>query len=256
MKFYVAITDLSWYSYLADQKPDEVNFWRPSGLDTFRAVDPGEPFLFKLHSPRNFIVGGGFFSRFTQCPVHYAWDAFQYKNGTPSFTQFRELLGQRRGLSGPIGQEEIIGCILLQQPFFFSRTNGFLPVIGVRESNEERGMTLKRSKVRASGRKFRPVWRDPPQLWTSPLVSRPRNTENLKSSCRAWVKERSASLWPTRTSVDARSPRRGYCMFSNQRILSPTPLAARIPRRMAFCYAKIFIPYSIWLSDRDTRIQS
>jgi len=63
MKFYVGITDLSWYSYLADQKPDEVNFWRPSGLDTFRAVEPGEPFLFKLHSPRNFIVGGGFFSR-------------------------------------------------------------------------------------------------------------------------------------------------------------------------------------------------
>lgn len=119
MRFYVGITDLSWYSYLADQRPDEVNFWRPSGLDTFRAIEPGEPFLFKLHSPRNFIVGGGFFSRFTQCPVHYAWDAFQYKNGTASFTQFRELLGQRRGLAGPIAQEEIIGCILLQQPFFF-----------------------------------------------------------------------------------------------------------------------------------------
>jgi putative restriction endonuclease len=117
--FYVGITDFSWYSYLAEQKPDEVNFWRPSGLDTFRAVEPGEPFLFKLHSPRNFIVGGGFFSRFIQCPVHYAWDAFQNKNGTPTFTKFRELLGERRGLSGPIGQGEVIGCILLQQPFFF-----------------------------------------------------------------------------------------------------------------------------------------
>jgi putative restriction endonuclease len=126
MKFYVAITDPTWYAYLADQKPDEVNFWRPSGGDTFRALDPGEPFLFKLHSPQNFIVGGGFFSRFTQCPVHYAWDAFQQKNGTPSFTQLRELLGQRRGLGGPIGSEEIIGCILLQQPFFL-KPNEWIP---------------------------------------------------------------------------------------------------------------------------------
>lgn len=118
MKFYVGITDASWYSYLADQRPDEVNFWRPSGEDTFRALDPGEPFLFKLHSPKNFIVGGGFFSRFTQCPVRYAWEAFQQKNGTPSFTELCELIGQRRGLHGPIGPEDIIGCILLQQPFF------------------------------------------------------------------------------------------------------------------------------------------
>jgi len=122
MQIYVGITDPRWYSYLATQKPDEVNFWRPSGQDTFRALEPGEPFLFKLHSPQNFIVGGGFFSRFTQCPVHYAWDAFQHKNGTESFTQLRELIGQRRGLGGPIGSNEIIGCILLQQPFFFKPT--------------------------------------------------------------------------------------------------------------------------------------
>lgn len=122
MKFYVGITDQSWYGYLAEQRPDEVNFWRPSGADTFRALDPGEPFLFKLHSPQNFIVGGGFFSRFVQCPVHYAWDAFQQKNGTPSYNQFRELLGKRRALAGPIEGKEVIGCILLQQPFFLKET--------------------------------------------------------------------------------------------------------------------------------------
>ena len=122
MQIYVGITDPRWYSYLAAQKPDEVNFWRPSGEDTFRALEPGEPFLFKLHSPQNFIVGGGFFSRFTQCPIHYAWDAFQQKNGAESFMQLRQLIGQRRGLGGPIGPNEIIGCILLQQPFFFKPT--------------------------------------------------------------------------------------------------------------------------------------
>jgi len=36
-----------------------VNFWQPSGKQQFRALAPGELFLFKLHSPDNFIVGGG-----------------------------------------------------------------------------------------------------------------------------------------------------------------------------------------------------
>lgn len=123
MKFYVGITDLSWFNFLSEQKPDEVNFWRPLGKDTFRALDPGEPFLFKLHSPQNFIVGGGFFSRFTQSPVRYAWEAFQQKNGTPSFGQLRDLLGRRRGLAGPVDPDEVIGCILLQQPFFFEQSD-------------------------------------------------------------------------------------------------------------------------------------
>ena len=119
MKFYVAITDLDWYSYLSGQQPDEVNFWQPSGGRTFRALEPGEPLLFKLHSPQNFIVGGGFFSRFTQCPASYAWDAFQNKNGAPTFTEMRKRIQKYRRSDAPIGPDEIIGCILLQQPFFF-----------------------------------------------------------------------------------------------------------------------------------------
>jgi len=30
-----------------------INFWQPSGGRQFRVLQPGEPFLFKLHSPRN-----------------------------------------------------------------------------------------------------------------------------------------------------------------------------------------------------------
>lgn len=119
MKFYVAITDFSWFTYLADRAPDEVNFWQPSGGRMFRALEPGEPLLFKLHAPRNFIVGGGYFSRFTQCPVSYAWDAFQYKNGTQTFAEMRERVQKYRRSEAPMQPNEIIGCILLQQPFFF-----------------------------------------------------------------------------------------------------------------------------------------
>lgn len=41
------------------QQPNlgEVNFWAPSTAN-FRALQPGELFLFKLYAPRNVIVGG------------------------------------------------------------------------------------------------------------------------------------------------------------------------------------------------------
>jgi putative restriction endonuclease len=57
---YVGMTDYNWYQYLRSIKPDEVNFWQPKDTRFFRALEPGELFLFKLHSPRNYIVGGGF----------------------------------------------------------------------------------------------------------------------------------------------------------------------------------------------------
>ena len=36
-------------------------------------MDAGWPFLFKLHSPHNFVVGGGSFVRFTALPCFLAW---------------------------------------------------------------------------------------------------------------------------------------------------------------------------------------
>jgi hypothetical protein len=42
-----------------------VNFWQPSGSREFKVLQPGEPFLFKLHSPDNFIVGSGFYVRYS-----------------------------------------------------------------------------------------------------------------------------------------------------------------------------------------------
>ena len=63
MKLYVGITDYDWFKlHTSNESVDEVNFWRPSSTATFKALHWGEPFLFKLHSPRNFIVGGGFFT--------------------------------------------------------------------------------------------------------------------------------------------------------------------------------------------------
>ena len=64
MKLYIGVTDNDWFRFLRAREPapTEANFWQPSGSRDFRALQPGEPFLFKLHSPENYIAGGGFFA--------------------------------------------------------------------------------------------------------------------------------------------------------------------------------------------------
>jgi putative restriction endonuclease len=61
MRLFVGVTDYDWFQLRAGKLGvDEVNFWRPSPEAGFKALSPGELLLFKLHSPRNFIAGGGF----------------------------------------------------------------------------------------------------------------------------------------------------------------------------------------------------
>jgi putative restriction endonuclease len=118
--FYVAITDDDWFSYLsASGSLEEVNFWQPSAGRQFKILQPGEPFLFKLHSPKNYIVGGGFFSYFTILPVSFAWRAFTTKNGAQSETEMRARISRYRRTAQAQAEDYEIGCILLQAPFFF-----------------------------------------------------------------------------------------------------------------------------------------
>lgn len=119
MKVWVGVTDKSWFDYLARLRPDEVNFWQPSGSRTFRALVPGEPFLFKLHAPNNFIVGGGFFVRYSALPASLAWDAFQDKNGVASLEDLRSRV--RRYRPSDTALDPVIGCNVLVEPFFFER---------------------------------------------------------------------------------------------------------------------------------------
>jgi len=85
MYFWVGITDGDWFETLRRLRPDEVNFWQPSARPP-RTMEPGWPFRFKLHSPRNYVVVGGFFVRFTVLPCFLAWDAFGAKNGAARLT--------------------------------------------------------------------------------------------------------------------------------------------------------------------------
>ena len=128
MKIFVGITDSDWFNILSNlSNIDEVNFWQPSGKTQFRALKPGEPFLFKLHSPLNYIVGCGFFAHSTILPSSLAWDAFGEKNGAFSLQNMRDrIIKYRRKTSDPF-EDFRIGCILLEQPIFFDKSD-WIPV--------------------------------------------------------------------------------------------------------------------------------
>jgi putative restriction endonuclease len=122
MRIFLGVTDKDWFRLHASRTSvDEVNFWRPSPTATFRALDPGELFLFKLHSPDNYIVGGGFFTKFQQLPVNLAWDAFRDGNGVSTLVEMRQRISYYRRTSIEPGENPTIGCIMLAEPFFWPR---------------------------------------------------------------------------------------------------------------------------------------
>jgi putative restriction endonuclease len=122
MKGYVGVTDNDWFDFLSQQTGiDEVNFWQPGGKSQFRSLTPGEPFFFKLHSPLNYITGGGFFAHHTTLPISLAWKTFQEKNGAGSLLEMRRRTEKYRRTKPAPFEDYKIGCILLTQPFFFSK---------------------------------------------------------------------------------------------------------------------------------------
>lgn len=121
MRAFVAVTDGEWYRFLRSRPDlDEVNFWQPGGSRLFRTLAAGEPFLFKLHQPENFVVGGGFFAHASLLPVSLAWDAFGERNGAATFAEMRLRIERLRRTDSDPHQDYTIGCVILQDPFFLS----------------------------------------------------------------------------------------------------------------------------------------
>jgi putative restriction endonuclease len=124
MRFWVGVTDFDWYRFLAARPDiDEVNFWQPSGAVEFKALQPGDLFLFKLHSPRNFIAGGGFFAHWSRLPISLAWEAFGERNGVGSVRDMRVRLAKYRNVPEDPRANYQVGCILLEQPFFLAEAD-------------------------------------------------------------------------------------------------------------------------------------
>jgi putative restriction endonuclease len=134
VKLWVGITDNNWFHFLNGKAPlDEVNFWRPTTPTPYRKdFFPGMPFLFKLHAPDEYIAGGAFFLKFIRLPISLAWAAFGEANGANSLENLRRMIGNLAPLVP--GQDRIIGCNLLSEPFFFPRDQ-WIPSIYARTNS-------------------------------------------------------------------------------------------------------------------------
>ena len=137
MHYWVGITDRDWFENLRRINPEEVNFWQPSDRAP-RRMEAGWPFLFKLHSPHNYIVGGGFFIRFTILPCFLAWDAFRENNGASSLAELVERIAGHRKAPQTPGTR--IGCNLLTEPFFFEEEE-WIPIPDDWPRHVQRGYT-------------------------------------------------------------------------------------------------------------------
>lgn len=141
LRAFIAVTDSDWYAFLAG-RPEliEVNFWQPGGKRLFRTLHQGELFLFKLHAPDNYLVGGGFFVTASLLPVSIAWDTFGAMNGVASLSEMRSRIEYYRGISPSPDEDYVIGNIILAQPFFFAR-EGWIPVPAGYSKHVVSGMT-------------------------------------------------------------------------------------------------------------------
>lgn len=140
-KAFVGVTDFEWYEFLA-YRPElvEINFWQPKGDRPFRALARGDLFLFKLHSPNNFVVGGAFFEASSVLPVSLAWETFGFGNGVASLPAMRSRIARYRREPARADDDYKIGNIVLQQPFFLKQ-DAWIPIPDDFALNIVRGKT-------------------------------------------------------------------------------------------------------------------
>ena len=148
MNLYLALTDNDWFRFLRNRPDlDEVNFWQPGGGRHLRQLQPGAPFLFKLHAPEHFIAGGGRFRRSVKnIPIDPAWEAFGEKNGAASLGELRARVLRHRGDRNPFGH---IGCLILSDLFFF-RDEEWIPAGPFWSSGVRQGHYLDLSQGRGA----------------------------------------------------------------------------------------------------------
>jgi putative restriction endonuclease len=136
MRAYVSPTDGRWAAFLrARPYLDEVNFWWPSGV-TFKAIAPGERFLFKAKArDGGRLIGGGLFSGYRRMPVSDAWRFFGEANGCASEAELLAQINAYRAKNGsPPDPDPVIGCAMLYDTFFVPGDAELAPPVGYPDS--------------------------------------------------------------------------------------------------------------------------
>ncbi len=142
---YIGITDYEWYMTLKQAQCEEVNFWKPGGKTNFKALEVGDLFLFKLHRPQDYIVGGGFFLKFSVLPASLAWEAFGIANGANSMFELNNRIYKYRKTNRLTDPDPQIGCIILSMPFYLDKDD-WISVPGNWKRNIVQGKTYNTSE--------------------------------------------------------------------------------------------------------------
>ena len=122
LDFYIGVTDRQWFEFHSTHQSEEVNFWAPGGERAFKALPAGGLFLFKLKSPVNMIVGGGWFLKSTVLPMELAWKVYGLGNGTESLSKLRGSISSvRQRMKKTTSLNEPIGCTLLTECFWLPK---------------------------------------------------------------------------------------------------------------------------------------
>ncbi len=152
----VAPTDRRWFFSFRPRdeltRVDEVNFWRPSAQDEFRALTPGGPFFFRLKAPHSAVAGFGFFAVSSRMPVHLAWEIFGDRNGDGSRADFERTIGGYRLKSGRAADAHL-SCIVLRDAVFLPRRD-WMPW-GLDEGWPRNLMSYKRYDLARDGESLR-----------------------------------------------------------------------------------------------------
>ena len=182
MRAYVGITDFRWFDLLRGlPHPDDINFWQPSGNQEFKALKPGELFLFKLHSPNNYIVGGGLYAHSSLLPISLAWESFGPGNGASSLSDMRSSVAKYRHQIVNGKDDYTVGCILIEDPFFYQKICGYRPLkTGVLASFKEKPMIFRSNRGSLCGKQLETavplasVMTDPLSRYGQPILTMPR----------------------------------------------------------------------------------
>ncbi|GAB4007511.1 HNH endonuclease [Nocardioides ultimimeridianus] len=128
MRITLGVTDNAWADFLrADESLTEANFWVPSARSFMGRAALDEPFLFKTKSPREALVGGGFYAGYYEQRVSEAWAVFGRGNGVASEEALHRAIQVYRDRTGKEHHPDpTIGCVVVRN-LFFAPPGGDLP---------------------------------------------------------------------------------------------------------------------------------
>jgi putative restriction endonuclease len=113
VRTFVGLTERAWVERVAALAPVDAVLWRPHRR-LFRALEPGEPYLLKLHAPWNAIVGAGRFVAAARLPLSLAWLGFGVANGVADPADFRRRVA--RAHRERAAADPLLSCVVLERP--------------------------------------------------------------------------------------------------------------------------------------------